>query len=260
MTVNVDSLEVFATCTDGMQVALGAERYVSDGKRMRFALNWSRGAIGPKKFEAVCTVEHTSFVCGNISFTYRIDRSVKFIKADEGKCEALYTTSGFADNEGKLSIFANDSLIRQVTLDRDYAASFSLLPGENTYRLVPENVEGIDGSFERKLKCFPKTGVRVAVRGGSKETFRKKVSQGSALYPELVFDVNNVVNNDPAQIKSVEVTLGGKKFDTKYVPSEQGIGYSATVQIPRGKTSTVKIKVTMLSGETVLGTKVYEFR
>ena len=259
-TVNVDSLEVFATCTEGMQVSLGAERYVSDGKRMRFLLNWSHGALGPKKFEAVCTVEKNSFVCGNISFAYRIDRSVKFIKTDEGKCEVLYTTSGYADNEGKLSFYANDSLIKQVTLDRDYAASFGLLPGEYTYRLVPENVEGIDGSFERKIKCFPKTGVRVVVRGGSKETFRKKVSQGSSQYPALVFDVNNVVNNDPAQIKSVDVILNGKRYETKYVPSETGIGYSATVQIPRGKTSTVKIKVNMLSGETVLATKVYEFR
>lgn len=260
LTVNADSLEVFATCTDGMTVSLGAERYTSDGKRMRFVLNWSRGAIGPKKFDATCTAEHTSFVCGGISFTYRIDRSAKFIKADENKCEALYTTAGFTDNEGKLSIFADDSVIKQATLDRDFAATFNMLPGEHTYKIVPENVEGIDGSVERKLKCFPKTGVRVVVRGGAKETFKKKVSQGSSQYPELVFDVNNVVDNDPSQIKSVDVMVGNKRYETKFVPSETGLGYSATVQIPRGKMTTVKIKVTMLSGETVLATKVYEFR
>jgi len=258
--VNTDSIEIFATCTEGMQVAIGAERFNSDGKRMRFVQSWSTGAMGEKKFEAQCTVNNTSFACGNIAFTYRVDRSVKIIKVDEGKCEALYTTVGFNENEGKLSIYANDSLIKEVTLARDFAAKFNLLPGEFTYRLVPQNVAGIDGSFERKLKCYPKTGVRVAVRGGAKEVFKKKVSQGSSQYPELVFDVNNVVNNDPSQIKSVEVSLGGKTFKTKYVPSESGIGYSATVQVPRSKMSTVKIKVTMLSGETVLATKVYQFR
>ena len=54
--------------------------------------------------------------------------------------------------------------------------------------------------------------------------------------------------------------MGGKTYQTKFVPSETGIGYSTTVQVPRGKMTTVKIKVNMLSGETVLATKVYEFR
>jgi hypothetical protein len=72
--------------------------------------------------------------------------------------------------------------------------------------------------------------------------------------------VEHIVDNDPSQIKSVEVSVGGKAFETKFVPSETGIGYSATVQIPRGKMTTVKIKVSMLSGETVLATKVYDFK
>lgn len=258
--VNADSIEIFATCTEGMQVAIGPERYTSDGKRMRFVPTWSRAALGPKKFEAVCTAEHNSFVCGNISFVYRFDRSVKVIKSDVTKCEVLYTTSGFRDNEGKLSIFAHDSLLKEVTLDRDYAATFKLLPGTFKYRFVPENVEGVDASIEREFACFPKTGVKVKVRGGAKEVFKKKVSQGAALYPELLFDVEHIVDNDPSQIKSVEVSVGGKTYETKYVPSETGIGYSATVRIPRGKMTTVKIKVSMLSGETVLATKVYEFR
>jgi hypothetical protein len=258
--VSADSIEIFATCTEGMQVAIGPERNLSDGKRMRFVPRWSRGALGPKKFEAICTAEHTSFVCGNFSFVYRFDRGVKIIKSDVTKCEVLYTTSGFTDNEGKLSIFANDSLLKEVTLDRDYAATFKLLPGTFKYKFVPENVEGVDASIEREFSCFPKTGVKVKVRGGAKEIFKKKVSQGAALYPELLFDVENIVGNDPSQIKSVEVSVGGKAFETKFVPSETGIGYSATVQIPRGKMTTVKIKVSMLSGETVLATKVYEFR
>ncbi|MBR4916492.1 MAG: FecR domain-containing protein [Fibrobacter sp.] len=258
--VNADSIEIFATCTEGMTVSIGSERNTSDGKRMRFVPTWSRGAIGPKKFEALCTAEHQTFVCGNISFVYRVDRSVKIIKSDVPKCEVLYTTAGFADNEGKLSIYAHDSLVKEVTLDRDFAATFKLIPGTFKYRFVPENVEGVDGSVEREFSCFPRTGVQVKVRGGAKEVFKKKVSQGAASYPELVFDVENVVNNDPSQIKSVDVVLGGKTYETKYVPSETGIGYSATIQIPRGKMTTVKIKVNMLSGETVLATKVYEFK
>ena len=58
----------------------------------------------------------------------------------------------------------------------------------------------------------------------------------------------------------MDVVVGGKTFETKYVPSQVGIGYSAKVQIPRGKMTTVKIKVNMRSGETILATKVYEFR
>ena len=100
----------------------------------------------------------------------------------------------------------------------------------------------------------------MSVRGGAKEVIKKKVSQGASMYPELIFDVEKVLNNDPSQIRSVDVVVAGQKFETKYVPSETGIGYSATVQIPRGKMTTVKIKVNMRSGEVVLATKVYEFR
>ena len=259
--VKVDSVEIFATCTPGMQVSVGSERYESDGKRMRFVPRWSRGAIGAKRFDAVCTVEGKTFDCGSVSFKYRLDRTVKVIKSDVGKCEALYTTSGYTDNEGKLSIYSGDSLLKSLVLERDNpAASLKLLPGTHKYRFVPENVPEFDGVIERELKCYPKTGVRISVRGGAKETLKKKVSQGSVMYPEIQFDVENVVGNDPAAIKSVDVVVAGKTFETKYIPSEVGIGYSATVQIPRGKMTTVKIKVNMLSGETVLATKVYEFR
>ena len=125
---------------------------------------------------------------------------------------------------------------------------------------MPENDDSFNGVIERELKCYPKSGVQVNIRGGSRETLKKKVSQGSVMYPEIQFDVENVIGNDPAAIKSVDVVVAGKTFETKYIPSEVGIGYSATVQIPRGKMTTVKIKVNMLSGETVLATKVYEFR
>ena len=259
--VGADSIEIFATCTDGMQVAIGSERHTSDGKRMRFVPRWSRGALGAKKFDALCSVEHTTFECGSIAFNYRLDRTVKIMKSDINKCEALYTTSGYTDNEGKLSIYVRDSLVKELVLERDNpAAVLKLVPGTHKYKFVPENSPEFDGVIERELQCYPKTGVHVSVRGGAKEVIKKKVSQGASMYPELIFDVEKVLDNDPSQIRSVDVVVAGQKFETKYVPSETGIGYSATVQIPRGKMTTVKIKVNMRSGEVVLATKVYEFR
>ena len=259
--VKTDSVEIFVTCTPGMQVSIGSERYESEGKRIRFVPKWSRGAIGAKKFDAMCTVDNATFECGSVSFKYRIDRTVKVIKSDVGNCEALYTTSGYTDNEGKLSIYTGDSLLKSLVLERDNpAAALKLLPGTRVYKFVPENAPDFNGTIERELKCYPKSGVQVNIRGGSRETLKKKVSQGSVMYPEIQFDVENVINNDPAGIKSVDVVVAGKNFETKFIPSQTGIGYSATVQIPRGKMTTVKIKVNMLSGETVLATKVYEFR
>lgn len=259
--VKADSIEIFATCTAGMQVSIGSERYASDGKRMRFAPTWSRGAIGAKKFDALCTVDNTTFACGSVSFDYKLDRSVMVMKSDINKCEALYTTSGYTDNEGKLSIYVRDSLVKELHLERDNpAAVLKLLPGTHVYKFVPENDSEKKGVIERELQCYPKTGVHVTVRGGAKEVIKKKVSEGATMYPEVIFDVENIPSNDPALIKSVDVVVGGKTFETKYVPSQVGIGYSAKVQIPRGKMTTVKIKVNMRSGETVLATKVYEFR
>ena len=257
--ISVNTVAIEALCSPGMTVTLGSESFESNGQPLRFTPTWTEGAFGEKKFRMTCSVEKSSFECGQISFVYRVDRGIKFVKHEENKCEALYATTGFNGNDGKLRIFVGDSVIKDLTLERDIAASFKLVPGVNTYRIEPENEDSSVGVVERELKCYPRTGVKIEVRN-NKTVFKKKVSQGAAVYPELEFDVLKVVNNDPSQIKSVEATVDGKPCELKLIPSENGLGYSTRLQVKRGKSAKVEIKVSMLSGEVAKESKVFQYK
>ncbi len=258
--ISTNTVTIEALCSPGVTVSLGSETFESSGQTLRFTPSWADGAFGEKKFRMTCSVEKNTFECGNISFVYRVDRRIKFMRYDEHKCEALYATTGFNGNDGKLRVYVGDSLLRDLMLERDIAASFPLLPGVNTYRIVPENEDSSVGVIERELKCFPKTGVKIQLRNGNKAVFKKKVSQGAAVYPELEFDVVKVVNNDPSQIKSVEASVNGKPCELKMIPSESGLGYSTKLQVRRGKSTKVDIKVTMLSGEVAKESKIFEYK
>ena len=258
--ISTNTVSIEALCSPGMTVTLGSESFESNGQPLRFSPTWSEGAFGAKKFRMTCSVEKSSFECGQISFVYRVDRGVKFMRYDENKCEALYATTGFNGNEGKLRITVGDSVLRELSLERDIAASFKLVPGVNTYRIEPENEDSSVGVIERELKCYPRTGVKIQLRKSNKTSFRKKVSQGTAVYPEFEFDVVKVVNNDPSQIKSVEATVDGKPCELKLIPSETGLGYSTKLQVKRGKSAKVDIKVTMLSGEVAKESQVFEYK
>jgi hypothetical protein len=258
--ISTNTVSIEALCSPGMTVTLGSESFESNGQPLRFTPTWSEGAFGAKKFRMTCSVEKSSFECGQISFVYRVDRGVKFMRYDENKCEALYATTGFNGNEGRLRITVGDSVLRDLSLERDIAASFKLVPGVNTYRIEPENEDSSVGVIERELKCYPRTGVKIQLRKSNKTSFRKKVSQGAAVYPEFEFDVVKVVNNDPSQIKSVEATVDGKPCELKLIPSETGLGYSTKLQVKRGKSARVDIKVTMLSGEVAKESQVFEYK
>ena len=69
-----------------------------------------------------------------------------------------------------------------------------------------------------------------------------------------------VVNNDPSQIKSVEAKVDGQPCELKLIPSDTGLGYSTKLQVKRGKSAKVDIKVTMLSGEVAKESQVFEYK
>lgn len=261
--VSTDSIEVGVTCTAGVRVSLGSESYESDGNKLRFTPSWNKSAFGDKKFLLNCSVDGSVFECGRISFTYRIDRSVRLLGSDEGTCLAKFATSGFDENEGSLSIYMGDSLLQKVVTDKDISGKFNLIPGDHVYKLIAENVDSATvaaGSVEQLMKCYPVTNVQIDIRGGNREVVKRKVSQGAAIYPELEFDLLDVPENDSSQVEDVVVTVDGQKFEVEPVVSTVGLGYKVKLRVPRGKTKMVKIAAAMRSGETVYASKIYEFK
>lgn len=258
--VVADSAEIYATCTAGVRVSIGSESVLSDGHSIRFTPSWTSGAYGMKKFLVNCSVDKNTFECGRVSFEYRKDRGVEIHESDSVKCIANYKTFGYEDNEGALEFFYEDSLVQKFVMDRDTVSFFKLQPGVHDYTVKAENVNKLVGTDRKRLPCYPVTGVKAVIRGDAKAVFKKKLSQGYAVYPTVEFDLLKVANNDPEQIKSVSVMVGDESYETKFIPSQQGLGYSAKVKIQRGGASVLKVVVTMKSGEVATATKTYEFR
>lgn len=261
--VSVDSIEVGVTCTAGVRVSIGSESFESNGSKLRFTPSWERSAFGDKKFLVNCSAEGSIFECGRIAFTYRVDRTVRLIGSDEGKCVANFATSGFDENEASLSIFKDDSLLQKIVTDKDMSGSFNLIPGDHVYKLVAENVDSattVAGTVIQAMKCFPVTNVQIDIRGGNREVMKRKVSQGAAIYPQIEFDLLDVPGNDSTLVEEVYVTVDGQNFAVVPVASSAGLGYKAELKIPRGKSKIVKIAVVMRSGETAYASKIYEFK
>lgn len=261
--VSVDSIDIGVTCTAGVSVSIGSQKIESKGSKMHFTPSWDVTAFGDKKYLVTCSVNNELFECGRIAFTYRIDRKVRLLESDEGKCTAIFATSGFNNNEGSVSVFVGDSLLQKTTLTKDGSSSFNMIAGEHVYRIVAENTDSAAiaaGTVEQTMKCYPVTNVQIDIRGGNREIIKRKVSQGAAIYPEMEFDVLEVAGNDIGQVEEVIVSVDGQNFEAEPIASTVGIGYKVKMKIPRGKSKIVKIAILMRSGETAYASKIYEFR
>lgn len=261
--VSADSIDIGVTCTAGVRVSLGSESFESKGHKLHFTPSWIRGSFGDKKYLLNCSVDGADFECGRIAFTYRVDRTVRLLESDEGKCFAVFATSGFNDNSGSVFVFLGDSLIQKTNMEKDGSSTFTLVPGDHVYKVVAENVDSATtaaGTVEQMLKCYPVTNVQIDIRGGNREIVKRKVSQGAAIYPELEFDLLDVAGNDVAQVEEVIVSVDGENFEAEQVASTVGIGYKVKMRIPRGKSKIVKVAVLMRSGETAYASKIYEFK
>lgn len=259
--IDTNGIKIGATCTAGMDVTIGAETLKSNGEKLTFAPTWEKGAFGDKKFVVMCTAEKKMFECGRLFTAYKVEHDVGFGQNNEGNCTVAFFTHGYEENKGSLKLFVGDSLMKQLTLNVDTNGVFNLLPGTNTYKLIAESgdVQEVN-AVSRTLKCYPATEVAIEFKGGNHEKIRRKVSQGAAVYPDVDFTVRNVMNNDPAQLKSVTVRVGGKVVPTKMIPSDTGLGYRAKLRVDRGKEVIVFVEVTMKNGAVVTAEKKYELR
>lgn len=249
-----------ALCTPGMTVTIGAETLKSTGEKLTFSPDWAKNSFGDKKFVVTCTAGNKTFECGRLSTTYKIDRIPSFGAVDEKKCTAEVKTKGFDENKGALKVLVGDSLLQQLTLDRDTTFKFNTLPGNRSYTLDAENMDANVGKATATINCLLPASVSIEIKGDANEVVKKKVSQGAFMYPVLEFTVNNVPGNDPAQIKSVMVKSDDKTYETKFAPSKTGIAYRSTLRLPRGKTSFVDIIVTMKNGDVITAKKSYEIK
>lgn len=257
-----NNVVINANCTSGIDaIVIGAETAApTDGK---FSVNpsWTEGSFGPKKFVAKCHAEDTWFECARLQTEYRVVRTPAFGGSDEKKCQVKFSTTGFEENAGALKLKMGDKILNEIMVNADTAGVLKLQPGTFTYTLDAESDLQNEGKVSKKLRCYPQTNVSVNIKGKPTEVIRKFASQGSFIYPEIEFSLKNVLNNDPGQIHSVEVFVGGKPFSIESVKAEDGsLAYKSTVKIPRNKTSEVNVVTTMENGDVFTAKKVFVIR
>ncbi len=258
--IDTNAVKIGATCTAGMDVTIGAETFKSDGKKMTFSPSWERSALGEKKFVVMCSAEKQMFECGRLSTNYKRDRKAQLGQVSKDGCTVAFFTKGYDDNKGTINFYAGDSLLTQMTIKDDTSGTFQLVPGEKIYTLEAVGDDPKTGRVKQKFKCFPTMDVSVEFKGGSTEVLRKKLSQGAFAYPDLEFVLLNVLNNDPALIKSVVVKVDNKTVPTQMVPAQSGLGYKAKLRLSHGKSATALVIVTMKNGQVVTAEKTYELR
>ena len=254
-----NSIVVNATCTPGIDaVVIGAETAAPTDGKLSITPSWSEGSFGPKKFVAKCHAEDNWFECARLQTEYRVIRTPAFGGSDEKKCQVKFSTTGFEENAGPVKLKLGDKILNEIMVGADTAGVLKLQPGTFVYTLDAEADLPSEGKVTKKLRCYPQTNVSVNIKGKTTEIIKKFASQGSFVYPEIEFSLKNVLNNDPGQVHSVEVFVGGKPFSIESMKSEDGsLAYKSTVKIPRNKTSEVNVVTTMENGDVFTAKKVF---
>lgn len=135
--------------------------------------------------------------------------------------------------------------------------------GIHNYNFTAEDLAGNTSKVSKTLGCFPKTNATLDVEGPKKIRLRvprPPQNHTNRFYQMIRFKVNGLPENNPQFIKRIVISQSGEKDDVLTETDFQGTAFDRQVGIIRGKTTEIKIKVFLKSGETLNATKIYEVR
>ena len=79
----------------------------------------------------------------------------------------------------------------------------------------------------------------------------------SKIHRQLSFSVKNLPQNDPTYIKQIDITLPGQNIQLRGTDLQSN-RIDQQIALPYGTTTTVKITVTLKSGEILTESKPYK--
>jgi hypothetical protein len=135
------------------------------------------------------------------------------------------------------------------------------------YKFHVEDLAGNKVELNQRIECYPPLkNAKIVLSGGGKtgEVKRLRVPPppmgvSNIVHRQLSFTVKNLPQNDPAYIKQIDITLPGETIQLRGTDLQSN-RIDQQIKLSRGTSTTVKITVTLKSGEILTATQPYEVR
>jgi hypothetical protein len=155
---------------------------------------------------------------------------------------------------------------KEVYFDSDRTFTETLTQGTHMYKFHVEDLAGNKVELNQRIECYPplkKAKIVLSETNGKTKRLRVPPTPPSGisntLHRQLSFTVKNLPQNDPSYIKQIDITLPGETIQLRGTDLQSN-RIDQQIKLSRGTTITVKITVTLKSGEILTATQPYEVR
>lgn len=177
------------------------------------------------------------------------------------KCKAQLAISQIKGDKAIYTLSVDNIDKKESYLEGDSKFSETLTRGVHQYKFTVEDLAGNKDEIRKELECYPplKTAKIVINGAGESEPSRTPPPpQGinTKIYRPLSFSVKNLPQNDPSYIKQIDISIPGNNIQLRGTDLQSN-QIDQQIEISRGKPTTVKITVTLKSGEILTATKTF---
>lgn len=177
------------------------------------------------------------------------------------QCKAALALGQTDGDKAIYTLYVDNVAQKEIYFESDRKFYENLVSGTHMYRFHVEDLAGNKVDLSQKLQCYPPLrNVKIVVVGGE-ETDDIPVPPpprdfNPKIHRQLTFTVKNLPQNDPTYIKQIDITLPGQNIQLRG-SDLQSNRIDQQIELSRGNT-TVKITVTLKSGEIITATKPYK--
>ncbi|MBR4399201.1 MAG: FecR domain-containing protein [Fibrobacter sp.] len=177
------------------------------------------------------------------------------------QCKAALALGQTDGDKAIYTLYVDNVAQKEIYFESDRKFYENLVSGTHMYRFHVEDLAGNKVDLSQKLQCYPPLrNVKIVVVGGE-ETEDIPVPPpprgfNPKIHRQLTFTVKNLPQNDPTYIKQIDITLPGQNIQLRG-SDLQSNRIDQQIELSRGNT-TVKITVTLKSGEIITATKPYK--
>ena len=182
------------------------------------------------------------------------------------KCKAMLALGQTEGDKAIYTLSIDNVPQKEVYFDSDRTFTEKLTQGTHMYKFHVEDLAGNKVELNQRIECYPplkKAKIVLSETNGKPKRLRVPPTPPSGisntLHRQLSFTVKNLPQNDPSYIKQIDITLPGETIQLRGTDLQSN-RIDQQIKLSRGTTITVKITVTLKSGEILTATQPYEVR
>jgi hypothetical protein len=164
------------------------------------------------------------------------------------------------DDAGILALLVDGSSVTEEAITKNVLKQFKLNSGVHSYGISVKDQAGNEGSFEKKLGCFPVKRFNIDVYGKEKEVLPVPVPPPGVvdkIVRTLQFKIKSP-ENDPLFLYKVTIKRNGKIILQETLGQIQSLDYQVPLELTRGGQNKFDIEVIHRSGFVAKAKKIFE--